>query len=81
MGSLFFSKYVSPVDGDRCPMYPTCAAYSREALGKHGFTGGVLLTVDRLIHESDEMYRAPQIIVYGHLRFMDPLVNNDFWWH
>ncbi len=80
-GSLFFSKYVSPVDGDRCPMYPTCAAYSRQALRKHGFAGGVLLTVDRLIHESDEMRRAPQIMIDGRFRFLDTISNNDFWWH
>ncbi len=81
MGSLFFSKYVSPVDGDRCPMYPTCAAYSRQALRKHGFAGGVLLTVDRLLHEGDEMHRAPQIMIDGRFRFLDAISNNDFWWH
>ena len=80
-GFIFFSKYISPVDGDRCNMYPTCAAYSRQAVEKHGFIGGLLLTVDRLIHESDEIYTAPRIIKWDRLRYLDPVSNNDFWWH
>lgn len=80
-GFIFFSKYISPVDGDRCNMYPTCAAYSREAVEKHGFIGGFLLTVDRLIHESNEIDRAPLIIKWDRLRYLDPVSNNDFWWN
>ncbi len=75
-----FSKYVSPVDGDRCFMYPTCAAYSREAFERHGFWGGILLTADRLMHEGDEKNRAPLIKVGDRLRYIDTLSNNDFWW-
>jgi hypothetical protein len=80
-GVIIFSKYISPIDGDRCNMYPTCAAYSREAVEKYGFVGGLLLTVDRLIHESNEIDRAPRIVKWGKLRFLDPVSNNDFWWY
>jgi putative component of membrane protein insertase Oxa1/YidC/SpoIIIJ protein YidD len=80
-GFIIFSKYISPIDGDRCNMYPTCAAYSREAVEKHGFIGGLLLTVDRLIHESNEIDTAPRIVKWDRLRFLDPVSNNDFWWH
>jgi uncharacterized protein len=80
-GSLIiFSKYISPVDGDRCNMYPTCSAYSREAVENHGFVMGYLLTVDRLIHETNEIDRAPKIVKWDQLRFLDPVSNNDFWW-
>ena len=79
-GIIFFSKFVSPVDGNRCFMYPTCAEYSREALEKHGFFAGILMTVDRLIHEGSEMEKAP-IVKFGNtMRYFDPLTNNDFWW-
>ncbi|HRT27653.1 MAG TPA: membrane protein insertion efficiency factor YidD, partial [Syntrophales bacterium] len=50
----FFRAYISAVDGDRCPMYPTCAAYSIQAFEKHGLIAGYLMTVDRLIHENNE---------------------------
>ena len=79
-GVVFFNKFVSPVDGDRCFMYPTCAAYSREALEKHGFFVGILMTADRLIHEENEKGRAPIIKVGDRLRYLDPLTNNNFWW-
>ena len=79
-GIIFFSKYISPVDGDRCNMYPTCAAYSRQAIEKHGFVFGMLLTADRLIHEANETDSAPLVRIYDRLRYLDPVSNNDFWW-
>jgi len=60
MGGLnFFSEYISRVDGDRCPMYPTCASYSRQVIRKHGVFIGIAMTADRLIHEGNEMDYAP----------------------
>lgn len=76
----FFQKYISPVDGDRCPCYPTCSQYSVEAIRKHGFWMGMVMTFDRLIHESDEIRQAPMIKIYGSYRYYDPVENNDFWW-
>ena len=75
-----FQKYISPVDGDRCPCYPTCSQYSVQAIRKHGALVGIVMTVDRLIHESDEIRRVPVIKVYGSYRYYDPVENNDFWW-
>jgi|SRR3972149_7607309 len=80
-GVVIFSRYISPVDGDRCFMYPTCAAYSKEAVEKHGFLLGIFLTVDRLIHEGNEMDTAPLIKIGNRLRRLDPVSNNDFWRH
>lgn len=80
-GLNFFSEYISKVDGDRCPMYPTCAAYSRQAIRKHGFLTGAVMTADRLIHETTEMEYAPLVKVGGSIRYSDPVSNNDFWWY
>jgi len=77
----FFQSYISPVDGDRCPCYPTCAQYSAEAIRKHGLWIGLVMTFDRLIHESDEIRQAPLIKIYGSYRYYDPVENNDFWWN
>ena len=77
-----FRRYVSPVDGDRCPSYPTCSSYSIKAFKKHGFIKGWLMTVDRLIHEgSEEKKVSPVVIVDGIKKIYDPVENNDFWWH
>jgi putative membrane protein insertion efficiency factor len=75
-----FREYISPVDGDRCPSYPTCSQYSLEAIRKHGVLTGLVMTFDRLIHESDEVRRAPAVKVFHSYRHYDPVENNDFWW-
>jgi len=77
----FFKKYISAIDGDRCPMYPTCSQYSLLCLKKHGVMIGWIMTCDRLLHEGDEIYDAPIIQVYDNLRYYDPVENNDFWWY
>ncbi len=77
----FFSKHISPVDGSRCPSEPTCSAYSAQAFRKHGFVMGWLMTVDRLIHESDEDKVSPVVIRDGKGKIIDPVENNDFWWY
>ncbi|MEA3361809.1 MAG: membrane protein insertion efficiency factor YidD [Thermodesulfobacteriota bacterium] len=74
-----FQKYLSPVDGQRCAMYPTCSAYSLQAIRKHGSLMGVFLTVDRLYHEGDPIEQQHPINKWGYIRFYDPLENNDFW--
>jgi putative component of membrane protein insertase Oxa1/YidC/SpoIIIJ protein YidD len=75
----FFQKVISPVDGDRCPSYPTCAAYSKQAYQKHGAIVGTLMTIDRLIHEASEAQFSPTVEVHGVRRVYDPVSANEFW--
>jgi putative membrane protein insertion efficiency factor len=77
----FYQEYISPVRGGQCPMYPSCSAYSIQAIKKHGFFIGIMMTADRLIHESNEMDFAPPVEGEDGLRFYDPVENNDFWWY
>jgi hypothetical protein len=79
-GVRFFREHISSVDGDRCQMYPTCSSYSIQAIESHGFFIGYLMTVDRLIHESNEMDRAILIQKGDRFYYYDPIENNDFWW-
>jgi putative membrane protein insertion efficiency factor len=76
----FFQGYISPVDGDRCPCYPTCSQYAIEAVKKHGALIGLVMTFDRLIHETDEIRQVPLMKIHGSYRYFDPVENNDFWW-
>lgn len=78
-GISFFQNYISRVDGDRCPMVPTCSAYAAQAIKKHGFWLGFVMTADRLIHEGSEIQRAPVIRRGDRVGFYDPVENNDFW--
>lgn len=77
----FYQRYITHVDGDRCPMYPTCSVYSAQAFHKHGPVVGVVMTADRLLHELDEQRHAPLRQVGNRLRYDDPVSNNDFWWY
>ena len=36
----FYQKVIGPVNGGRCPMYPTCSQYSVLAIRKHGPADG-----------------------------------------
>ena len=75
-----FQKYISPVDGARCSMYPTCSAYARQAVEQHGPLLGTFIFVDRLYHEGDPIEHHHQINKFGYIRYYDPLENNTFWW-
>ena len=44
----FYDEYISPIDGDRCPMQPSCSHYGRQAIETYGFVIGLLMTFDRL---------------------------------
>ena len=77
----FYKDYISPIDGSRCPMYPSCSQYSIECFEKHGLIIGWLMTCDRLFHEADEMEQTPMILINNRFRFFDPVKNNDFWWY
>lgn len=75
----WFQKFLSPIDGPRCPMYPTCSAYSLQALHKHGPAIGTFLTVDRLYREADPHEHDQPVNKWRRVRFFDPLQENDFW--
>lgn len=78
----FYRETISRVDGERCMMFPSCSAYSLEAIRKHGFFVGYIMTADRLIHESNEMDYSPTIMLKnGKERYYDPVAANDFWWY
>lgn len=75
----FFMKYISPVDGNRCPMHPSCSKYCLDAVQRHGLLMGWIMTCDRLIRcGRDELKISPTVIVNDTKLSYDPVVNNDF---
>jgi hypothetical protein len=77
-----YKNHISPVDGKRCPSYPSCSSYAEQAFKKHGFVMGWMMTVDRLIHEGkEETSVSPFVVVDGEVKIFDPVENNDFWWY
>jgi len=79
-GIGLYQRYISPVIGNRCQMYPSCSAYSILAIKKHGILIGTIMTFDRLIHEIGESSRAPICKHNDRFLFYDSVEENDFWW-
>jgi len=78
----FYQKYISPVDGQRCTMYPSCSHYIRQSIQKHGLLKGWIMATDRLVRDGrDEVKLSPPIWIGGKKYTYDPVENNDFWWY
>jgi len=77
----FYQHVLGHLDGRACPSYPVCSVYARQAIQKHGAIWGSWLTMDRLIHEADDVKSGSTIMFEGELRLYDPLSRNDFWLH
>lgn len=76
-----FQKFISPADGDRCPMHPSCSRYAAQAVKREGIIKGWVLACDRLLRcGRDETRRSEPIRVNGVRLTYDPLSANTFWW-
>ena len=68
----FFQIFISPADGDRCPMHPSCSRYAQEAVRKYGIVKGAVLAADRLLRCGRET-DYPLVFHQGHTYYFDPL--------
>lgn len=74
----FFQVFISPADGDRCPMYPSCSTYAMEAVRTYGVLKGAILASDRLLRCGREK-DYPLILHQQQFHYLDPLKNNVIW--
>ena len=44
-----YKKGISPLLGNNCRFYPTCSAYTYEAIEKHGVFRGISLGIRRIL--------------------------------
>ncbi|MFH1911383.1 MAG: membrane protein insertion efficiency factor YidD [Pseudomonadota bacterium] len=77
----FYQRFLGPHWGRRCSYYPSCSNYALLAIRKHGALVGLVMTFDRLQHESNEARYSPLVQTGGEIRVYDPLENNDYWWY
>ncbi|NLJ83279.1 MAG: membrane protein insertion efficiency factor YidD [Halanaerobiaceae bacterium] len=45
----FYQKFISPLFPGSCRFYPTCSAYSIQAIEKYGALKGTYLSIKRII--------------------------------
>jgi len=74
-----YQQTLGPHDGRSCPSFPVDSLYARQALQTHGLLIGSWLTLDRLIHEADDLHRGPWLLAADGKRLYDPLARNDVW--
>jgi putative component of membrane protein insertase Oxa1/YidC/SpoIIIJ protein YidD len=74
-----YQNFLSRSDDDRCPMYPSCSTYAKQAFHTHGLIKGWILTSDRLLRcGHDEIELSGRKIIKGKYKTPDPLDKNDF---
>ena len=44
-----YQKYISPMKNTKCPYYPSCSCYGKEAVEKHGALKGSMLAAWRVL--------------------------------
>ena len=44
-----YQKYISPMKNTKCPYYPSCSCYGKEAVEKHGALKGSMLAAWRIL--------------------------------
>ena len=73
--SLDFYRWgISPVDGQRCPMRPTCSRFASGVIDERGPINGILLTVDRLNRCGHDLsYYAAGLGDDGRFGILDPV--------
>jgi putative component of membrane protein insertase Oxa1/YidC/SpoIIIJ protein YidD len=77
-----FQRYISPVDGARCQLYPTCSQYARLCIRKHGGALGFIMSADRLLRDNFGVSQYyPMVWHHNRYFYFDPPRANDFWFN
>ncbi|MCD4655189.1 membrane protein insertion efficiency factor YidD [bacterium] len=63
-----------------CPSYPSCSQYMVQAITRYGAPVGIVLGLERLLHETGELHHGKYISTSQGVRVYDPLENNTSWW-
>ena len=59
----FYKKFISPIRGNQCPMYPSCSTYAKDAFEKYGFFRGFVMMSDRLTRCGQDLHKYEQIFL------------------
>lgn len=77
LGSIrFFQIWISPIDGKRCGLRPSCSAYGYAAIEEQGPVVGILMTADRLMRCNIWTVPGPDYTLLPNGKLYDPLSKN-----
>lgn len=75
-----YRRYMSPAMSRGCPCHPSCSEYMVQAVIRYPVPVGIILGLDRLLHEAGEIKRGRWIETPSGPLIHDPLENHIFWW-
>jgi len=79
-GLNIYRNYLSSSISRGCPSYPSCSQYMYRSIARFGAIPGMILGLERLLHESGELHDGVFIETSHGLRVYDPIENNILWW-
>ncbi len=70
---FFYKNFVSDLDGDNCPFYPSCSNFFIEAVRETNFFQGSLLFADRFMRDMNFFKYYNHYPIHSSGRFYDPV--------
>ena len=67
-----YQRHISPINGGRCPMYPSCSRFAAQAVEEEG-AKGLIMTFDRLLRCGRDLEGYPLIFHGGRVLRHDPV--------
>lgn len=70
-----YSFFISDLDGDNCPFYPTCSSFFVSSVAKTNIFQGTLMFADRFTRDSNLFKSHNHYAVHKSGRLYDPVEN------
>jgi putative membrane protein insertion efficiency factor len=68
-----YQRFVSPVNGRYCQMYPSCSRYASAAIKKYGLVKGCLMASDRIHRCGHDLFQYKKFHINDKVLFADPV--------
>jgi len=70
-----YKFFISDLDGDNCPFYPSCSGFFVESVKRTNFLQGSLLFIDRFTRDMNFFKSFDQYPIHKSGKFFDPISN------
>ncbi len=70
-----YSFFISNLDGDNCPFYPTCSSFFVESVSETNILKGTLMFADRFTRDSNLFKTSKHYATHVSGRLYDPIKN------
>ena len=70
-----YSFFISDLDGDNCPFYPTCSSFFVESVSETNIVKGTLMFADRFTRDSNLFKTHEHYPIHISGKFYDPTFN------